>query len=901
MKTEAWRRYLRFWRADVEGDVDEELRFHFDMREREYVASGLAPAEAHAEALRRFGNVAEVRDSCYQIGHRNERRMRFMDFAYGVRNDVVFAFRQLVRNPSFTIAAVLTLALGIGANGLVFGLVNAVVLRPLPGVAAPDRVIAVNNLSVSYPTYLDFRGANPSLTDLAAFSDRTTAVSDGRHTGIAEVGVVSGNYLSVLGVTPLQGRMLALRDDSPGAPPVAVLSAAFARRFFPDDTNVVGRVLDLNGAPVTIVGIATNDFHGTQLDSPEALWVPAHAWMALAPSSFSRLSINARGWSWLTMVGRLKPGATIKQAIAAFHTSALNQDATYPEMGQQLAKWTSAFNVVGVNQVAISSIEHGTIVRATAIVLVVVAIVLLIACANVANLLLARAMSRRREIGIRMAIGAGRQRVIRQLLTETGVLALVASIVGLVATQLGMRAMAQVTLPDSLSLATLGVHLDGRVTAYTILLALIASIVFGVAPALQSTRDDMTGSLKDGAPGTGQARSALRRTLRRALLVTQVALSLVLLIGAGLFTRSLQRALATNPGFDGAPVAVASVNVGLIRTDSSRAGHIYNTVVRRLNSTPGVRFAAWGTTLPLDRGSDRDGFHLDDYTPPANENSGVETNDVTPQYLQAFSIPLLRGRFFTEHDGPSTAHVVVINETMARTYWPNKEPLGRRIMFGSRDTATIVGVVRDIKYHELREDPQPLVYRALSQHLTTSGLPPVDLVVRSNGEPEATLNAIRQALHDVAPEVPLYDLSTFEDRTGHTVFAQRLGVWVLGLFSLLALATTAIGIYGVVAYGVTQRTQEIGTRAALGARVGVVLDLILVDNLSSIVIGLVIGLALSIALTRSVSSFLFGVSAVDAVTFGLASLILLLVGTLATLIPAWRATRIDPVIALRSE
>ena len=897
MNTEAWRRYLRFWRADVEDDVDEELRFHIEMQEGEYVAAGLASDDAHTEALRRFGSLASVRDLCYRIGHQRERHVRFAEVMYSVRNDIVFASRQLARNRGFTMAAVLTLALGIGANGLVFGLVNALLLHPLPGVAAPERVVAVNNTHVSYPSYRDFARSSSALSGLAAFSDRNTAVSDGKRTEMVSAAVVSGNYFSVLGVGPSHGRVLSPGDDDPGAPPIAVVSAAFARRFFRDGVDVIGRVVDLNGMPVTIVGIAANDFHGMQLDSPEELWVTIRAWMALAPTSFNGLNLEGRGWSWLSMVGRLAPDATIQQATAALHTSAVNQDASYPDGYQTLAKTITSDGVVSAGQVVISGIAHGTVVRATAIVVVVVAIVLLIACANVSNLLLARAMSRRREITIRMAVGAGRRRRVRQLLTESAVLALAASVVGLVATQAAMRALSRVTLPEGFSFATVGVDVDWRVMIYTIALALVASVIFGVAPALETTRRDMAAALKDGSPGAGHR----RLTLRRTLLIAQVALSLVLLVGAGLFGRSLQRALATDPGFDGAHVAVASVNAGLIRSDSARTGQIYDAALRRLRAMPNVRFAAWGTTLPLDRGFDSEGFQLDGYTPPADDHTGVETNDITPQYLPAFSIPLLRGRFFNDRDGPAAPHVAIINETAARRFLPGRDPLGRRIIFGSTDTAIIVGVVRDIKYHELREDPRPVVYRSLGQHLTTSGLRPVDMVVRSSGPPSAALGEIRQALHEVAPEIPVYDASTFADRTGHTVLAQRLGVFVLGLFSLLALAITAVGIYGVVGYGVTQRTQEIGLRVALGARVGAVLSLILMENIASIVLGLLIGIGLSVALTRLLTNFLFGISAVDTVAFGAASVILLLVGTAAALIPALRATRVDPVIALRSE
>ena len=896
MKTEAWRRYLRFWRADVEDDVDEELRFHVEMREREYIAAGLAPAEANAEALQRFGDLSNVRESCVRIGHQHERQVRFMDFAYGVRNDVVFAIRQLVRNPSFTIAAVLTLALGIGANGLVLGLVNAVLLRPLPGVNEPDRVVTLTGTSVSYPSFRDFRDANPALSDLAAFAERSTAVSNGKLTEVAEVGAVTGSYFRVLGVKASRGRLLNDRDDVPGAPLVAVVTGAFARRFFPGNDNVVGRTIDLNGAPVAIVGVAAEDFHGMYVDSPEPLWVSAHTWMGLAPSSYSGRTVELRDWSWLSVVGRLKPHATIAQAKAAFNLSAARQQAAYPEDARSVMQDVAASPLSTAGAAALANVEHETAVRAAALVLVVVVIVLLIACANVANLLLARAMARRREFGVRMAIGARSTRMVRQLLTETGVLALVSAAFGLLLTQIGTRVLAHLELSGGISIARLGVHVDGRVTFYTIVVALIASVLFGIAPALRSARADLGGALKDGTAGAGHARS----DTQKVLLVAQVALSLILLIGAGLFTRSLQRALALDPGFDGSHVAVAAVNVGLTRADSGQAGHIYDAVINQLANVPGVRFASWASTLPLDAGSDSYGFTIEGLPKPAGARPQLQVSDVSPHYFEAFSIPLKRGRVFSERDGPRAPHVAIINETMAKRYWRDGDPIGKRIMF-SQDTVVIVGVAADVKYHELHEPAQPFVYRVLDQHLTESGLSSVNLVVRTTGDPRTVFGVVRRTLHRVAPEVPLYNLSTFEERSGHTIFAQRLGTSVLGLFGILGLIITAIGIYGVVGYGVTQRTREMGIRIALGARTQSVLRLVLVNNITTILLGVVIGLLMSVALTRTVSTFLFGVSAMDALTFATASAILLAVGAAATLIPALRATRIDPVIALRSE
>jgi predicted permease len=894
VKTEAWRRYLRFWRADVEDDVDEELRFHVEMREREYLAAGLAAEDAHAEALRRFGSFANVRDVCYRIGRKHEREVRFAEFVSGVTNDVVFAIRQLARNRGFAIAAVLTLALGIGANGFVLGLVNAVLLRPLPGVRDPGRLVAVTATSVSYPAVRDFRDTNPALSSLAASRTFSTAVSDGKHTEVASVGVVTGAYFRTLGVRASHGRLLTDSDDEPGAPKAAVLSATLARHFFPENTNVVGRTVDLNGTPVVIAGVASDDFHGMQIDHPEQLWISVQTWIAVSPRAHG--TITARGQRWFQMVGRLNPHATRQAANAAFIISASRQEAAYPDEARGLAAAIRAAPLSSAADAALVTVRHSTAVRTALILTVVVAIVLLISCANVCNLLLARAMARRREIGVRIAIGARSGRIVRQLFTETAVLALLAAVVGLVVTQIGTHALEHLNFDERIPAAALGVHVGWRVTVYTSIFAMIATILAGTLPAFHSTRTNLSNALKDGTPGGGHARP----TAQHLLLVTQVALSLILLIGAGLFTRSLQRAIEVDPGVDGTHVAVGLINVGLIPRDSARAGMIYSRVSTRLVNLPGVRFVAWATSLPLSTAGDGYGFRVEGSNPPPGTHQHVEVSEVSPQYFAAFAIPLARGRFFDERDRANGPRTAIINETMARRYWSGGDPLGKRI-FLDGDTVTIVGVVHDLKYHELYDPPKPFVYRVLDQHLHSSGLFPVNIVVRTNGDPAAILGAIRRVIYRVAPEVPLYQLSTFEQRAAHTTFAQRLGTSVLGLFSALALIITAVGIYGVVGYRVTQRTREIGIRIALGARTRTVLRVVLTDNLATILLGIAIGLALSIVLTRTVRSFLFGVSDMDPVTFVTASLVLLIVGTVATLIPALRATRVDPVIALRSE
>ncbi len=889
-----WRRAFRFGRADVPRDVDRELRFHLEMAERDNLAAGMPPEQARAEAIRRFGDVARVRGTLEDMGRRREREARAADLLDDLRRDAGYALRQLGRSRGFTAAAVITLALGIGANGLMFGFADALLLRPLPGIREPARLIEVSRPSMSYPSYRDFREANPTLAGLAAFSDRSMSISDGEHTDLSEVGVVSGNYFSVLGVGTTRGRTLGDADDAPGAPPAAVISADFAKRFFGAGADPMGRVIKLNGFATTIVGVAPEHFRGTRLVGTRALWISIHTWMEMAPSSFAGLSLERRGWSWLTMVGRLRPGATLEQGTADLNTAAKRQEAEYP------GPTPKNFRMEQVNtgeHAAVPGDARDMVVRFVAVLIGVVAIVLLIACANVANLLLSRAAGRRREIGVRVALGAGRGRLIRQLITESVVLALLAAVVGLVATQLATRALAGVSLAGGwLSFATLDLHVDARVAAYTGAVALAASIIFGLAPALQSTPRDLVASLKDGAPGSGRGRSRLRR----ALLVAQVALSLTLLIGAGLFTRSLTRALRADVGFDGDRVAAASVDVGLVRYDSSRAGQYYDAVIRELSAAPGLRYAAWGSVLPLDPGYDAESFTVEGYVPAKDEKLQVQEAAVSAGYLEAFSVPLVRGRLFTGRDDASTPHVIVINESMAKRYWPEGDAIGRRVVF-SGDTTSVIGIVRDIHYHDLREQPAPFAYRLLAQNLRYAGLQPMSLVVRTSGDPAAALGTLRTVLRRTSVDVPVYDLGTFHERTGHVVLTQQLGAVVLGLFGALALVIAAVGVYSVAAYAASQRTREIGIRMALGARSGAVLRLVLAENMVALGLGLAIGLALSAALAPAMSSFLFGVTATDVPTYAGVALALLAIGVGAALVPAWRATRLDPVTALHAE
>jgi predicted permease len=891
--TPSWRRYLRFWRADPEADLDDELRFHLEMRRADYRAEGLDPSLADEATLRRFGDVERVRDACRDIDRRWAREQRLREWFESVAQDARYAVRQLARAPGFTIVAALTLALGIGANGAVFSLVDRVLLRPVPEVREPERLVQLSRPGVSYPSYRDFRDGAAPMASLAAFANRFVSLGVGERSELAAAGTVTGNYFSVLGVRAALGRMLVPDDERPGAPPVAVLSDLAWRRHFDADPAVVGRTVRLNGSPMTIVGVAPSGFRGTRISEPPAVWITIPAWWSIAPSSFAGLGLEKRSWSWLTVVGRPRPGKTVPQLQAALAASANWQEEHH--RNETRTGYARSLKLETGAAAAIAGGAYRSVVQFAAVLLGVVGIVLLIACANVANLLLARAASRRREVAVRLALGAGRRRIVRQLLTETLVLAAIAGAIALGITQAIAMALGGVRLGGYLPLGALGLGADGRVVAITALIALAAGVLFGLAPALHGTRLGVAMALRDGTQGENRSRT---RT-RGVLLVAQLALSLVLLVGAGLLGRSLRRALATDVGFDGGRVAVATADVGLAHYDSTRARRYYDDALERVRRAPGVLDAAWATALPLYNGQDTESYSVVGEPPAADEQPETEVGTVGADYFRVFGIRIVAGRAFSPSDDAHAPHVAIVNETMARRHFGGAA-LGRRIAF-SRDTATIVGVAHDIAYHELREKPRPFVYRVMAQRIASDGLGPVSLAVRSAGEPSLVEGVIARALADVGHDVPAYDFGSFEDRSGHAVLAQRAGASLLGVFGLLALAIATVGAYGVVAFAVGQRTREIGIRMALGARAGDVVRMVLAESLRYVVAGIVLGLALAAVASRALAAFLVDVSPTDAATYAAMSLALVAAGLVAALVPARRASRIDPARTLKAE
>ena len=888
----SWRRYLRFWGRDVRADVDDELRFHLDMSTQESVEEGMQPDEARAEAIRRFGDLARVRETCRRIGDRRQRHMHTADQLATLRQDAEYALRQLVRSPTFTVTAVLTLALGIGANSSIFSLIDAVLLRPLPGIREPDQLVEMTSFGISYPAYRDFRDASRGVLDLAAFRPRPMALRVGDRTELVTGGLVSGNFFTVLGASATHGRTLGEGDDSSESPAAAVVSHRFWRRSLAGDPHVLGRTVSLNGGRVTIVGVLERDFRGTRLVGVPDIWIPINAWSGVAPSSFAHLSIEQRGWSWLSTVGRLAPGATPQQAQSVLALASDRQYALHPTETERRSN-------LRIESAVTRTLGGGTMhasVRALLIMLGgVVTLVLLIACANIANLLLARASRRRREIGVRLALGASRGRLVRQLITEALILALIGGAVGLLGAWLFIGLLGRVTLGDQISLGALELGVDGRALTFTFGLAVITGLVFGLAPAIQASRPDAVSALKDGSRSDRRQRLRLRDTL----LVTQVAMSLVLLIGAGLFVRSLQHALATDLGFRADGVALAAVDPGLVQLDPDRAYGYYEEVDRRIAAIPGVVSVTRATTVPLSGDENFESARIEGYVAGADERIALPLNYVGHDYLRTLQIPLVRGRPFEVRDTRASPKVAIVNETLAERYWAGQDPVGRRL-FMSTDTITIIGVARTTRYVELGETPQPHVYLLFAQH-PDSWLSRTALLVRTAGDPERHLGIIRRELTAAAPEVPVVSLGTFGDQLNALLLPQRAAATLLGAFGILALLVAAVGIYGVVAYGVSRRTREIGIRMALGARPMGVLGLVMGEGLTRVATGVLIGLALALASSRIAETLLLGVSRTDPLAFAGASLILLAVAAVATLVPARRATAIDPSSALRSE
>ncbi len=806
--------------------------------------------------------------------------------------DLRYSLRTLFKRPGFTFVVVTTLALGIGANATIFTWIKAVLLASLPGIDQPEQLVEIwgatrNNsgLSSSYVDYLDYRDRNETFSGLIAHQVLPLNLGRSGKPERVRGAIVSGNYFDVLGVKALIGRtFLPEEDRTPNTHPVVVIGYGLWERRFGADPNVLGRTITLNEHDFTVIGVAPKDFGSPYAGLALDVWTPVMMKDYVARPHFS---LTDRGSRWLMVMGRLKLGATVPQAQANIAAIASHLEHEYPQTNEQLG--------IAVYSVMQSPFSLKQNMRpALAILMAAVAVVLLIACANVANLLLVRAASRRKEIALRLALGGSRARLVRQMLTESFVLASLGAALGLAIAYWTARSLVAF-LPPYTNRASFDTRPDAVVFAFTLGLTVVTTLLFGLAPTLHASKQDLVTAMKDNTATVG--RGPRRVSLRHALVITQVALSMVALISAGLFVRSLREAYKADPGFDPHGVLLASFDPFLNGYDEIRGREFYRRLVERVRTVPGIESATLARRLPLtDGGIAFANAAIDGYAPAKDEDMRLNYETVGPQYFQTMRIPFVHGRDFDERDQEGAPGVVIINETMARRYWPGGDALGRRLKL-TKDWLEIVGVAKDVKNRSLNEAPQPFLYLPLFQDYRSNMI----LVARTAVEPEKMFQPVRAEVAALDPEIPMFDAKTLEEHVGISLFLQRMAATLLSIFGLLALSLAAIGLYGVMAYSVSQRTRELGIRVSVGAERRDIFKLILGQGLAMSVVGLFVGLIAALAVTRLTANLLYGVTATDPVTFIVIALLLLCVTLLACYFPARRATRVDPMIALRAE
>lgn len=795
--------------------------------------------------------------------------------------DLRYAFRMLLKNPGFAAVAVIALALGIGANTAIFSVVNTVLLRSLP-YDDPDRLMVVrenklpqfSEFSISPGNFLDWQKQNTSFENLVAINGSAYNLVSGDVEPERLRGArVSAGLFELLGVKPAQGRTFIDAEDQPGHENVAILSGGLWKRRFGADPNIVGQSITLSASSYTVIGIMPATFGFPDRDTE--LWTPI---------AFTARQAQQHGSHYLSVIGRLKQGVTRQQADTEMSAIAARLAEQYPDSN---AGWST--NVFSMQEYEVRDIKLALI-----FLLGAVALVLLIACANVANLLLARATARQKEMAIRSALGASRWRVVRQLLTESVLLALLGGSVGLILAFWGIESLLALA-PEDLPRVK-DVTLDGRVLGFTIVVTLITGIIFGLIPALQASRPNLNETLKEGGRGT----TGGHHRVGGSLVVVEVALALMLLVCSGLMIRSFIRLQRVNPGFN--PNNALAVNISLPGRKyptEDRYSAFFAQLIEKTSSIPGVIAVGASQSLPI-QGDYLVGFNIQGRPPdPPGEDKSTNYYAVTPDYFKAMGIPLLRGRLFTEQDSRNAPRVAVINETMARTYFSDEDPIGKGINLsqGREGFRLIVGIVGDVKQYGLAQPTTLQTYEPYLQ-MPFSGL---TLVVRTEGHPAALSGLIRSQVLAIDKEQPVSRIRTLDQIISGSVQQQRFTMLLLGVFAAVALILAAVGLYGVMSYAVTQRTHEIGIRMALGANAGNVLRLVAGQGMALALIGVAIGLAAAFAITRVMSKLLFAVSTTDPLTFASISVLLTGVALVACLAPARRATKVDPMVALRHE
>jgi predicted permease len=890
----------RFWRLTPREEVDSEIRFHLDMRARELEARGLSPAQAHEEAARRFGDAAEVARTCQVIAARRNRAIDITDSIADFIRDLRDAGRMMLRRPLFALTAILTLAVGIGANAAFFSLIKAVLLNPL-AAQQPERVVRLYwrgatggaNAGFAYTDYSEIAAGVPSITPLSAVHLAPVAFSADEQRDQLLAEIASGGYFDIRGLRAGAGRMLSALDDRRGAPPAAVISHRYWQRRFSSDSSVIGRSVLVNNRPYTIVGIADARAAGSFVGAPVDVWV------ALEPS-LPLLGVQVatdRAQRVLTLIGRLAPAANGPQVRGELETVA--RDITRAHGRDKITLETGPGTLLHGGRRSMAVWFLG-------IVMGLVGLVLLVAAANVANLLLARTLERRRDAAVRMALGAGRGRLVRQAIAEVFALAVCGGAAGLLLTEWITTAFGSVALLPGFELR-LDLAPDVRVFAFTAVITLLTGLVAAVAPALSAGRGDVLPALK-GASGTAAGREAGR--LRSALVVAQVAVSVVLLVAAGLLVRSAGAAAAIDVGFDRAGIVATDIDLEPHGYTEATGREFYRQLVVRTAALPGVQAASVANRAPLDSSTP---------TLRVSEEAGLATGPSTlevtyhvigPQYFEAVGIPITAGREFTPHDQETSPLVVIVNQTLARRLAGEhalpESVLGRRfeLLAGTaterrRDitgTVEIVGVASDAKYRTIGEAAQPHIYLPFEQHYG----PGLTLLVRSRVEP-APISAIHRTVAALDPDVQGFFTRTLDEHTRVALLPARLAASVSAIVGAIALALGAVGLYGVIACLVTERTREMGIRMALGASRRMISRQVLARAGVLASAGVVIGLVLATLAGRAIAGLLYGVSPVDLATFTGVILVLGIVTIAAAWIPARRAASIDPIIALRGD
>jgi predicted permease len=879
----------RLWRKSVDDEVAEELEFHLEMRIREHIARGLDPEAARAKALRRFGDIERVRAACRDIGKRRESDMQRRETLGELRQDVRFAVRQLAANPGFALIAVLTLALGIGATTAIFSVVDTVVLRPLP-FPQPRQLAYVFELFQQEPAffavgnYVTLAERQRSFAKLGGaqyYSFNLSATGDSPER--TEGARATASYFDVFGLRPLVGRVFTTEEDQPGRDQVVVLSERLWRRRFGADPGVVGRDVRMDGQPYRVIGVMPAQFN-LRADR-EDLWVPI---------AFTAERKAMHDEHYLKVVGRLRDGVTPAQVRQDLESTAAFLRQSFPRDDENLRLSTEPMleRLVG---------DYKTRLL---VLLGAVGLVLLIACGNVANLLLARSAVRGRELALRAALGAGRGRIIRQLLTESAVLGLLSGILAIGFAWAGVRALLALVPPGVPRFEQAG--LDARVLAFALGISLLSSLVFGLAPALRAVGGSLSGSLKEGGRGSA---GAARDWLRPALIAGEVALAVLLLVGAGLLIRSALALQEVRPGFE--PRGVLTARVSLPENgyrEPERILAAFNRLAEEAGRTPGVQVAGLTSLVPMAQDNSSNGL-LAEGKPLSRENLvNALLHMANPSSFPALGIKVVRGRPFTDADRRGAQKVAIVSESTAAALFPGQDPIGRRFGCceggpdGSQDYKVVVGVAADVRSLGLAENVFPEFYLPMAQ------APPdawrwtqrtMYLVARTDRAPESLAPGLRRAVAAVDPDVPLYDVKTMEQRQGDSIATARFNTLLLTLLGLIGLILAAVGIYGVVSYYVAQRTREIGIRMALGDTPRGVSFLVLRQAALPVAAGLLLGLGASAAATRLLAASLVGVQRTDPLTLATVVVLLATTALLASVVPAQRASRVDPKAALQ--